>query len=65
MAKLPGLFKRNGIYYLRVVIPKSLQTADYHQARTSGAIQRATFLAEFIRTRRSKSMPEATKSMAH
>ncbi|MES2279896.1 MAG: site-specific integrase [Pseudomonadota bacterium] len=61
MAKLPGLFKRNGIYYIRVVIPKSLRrrigdstkavkslhTADYHQARTSGAIQRAMFLAEF------------------
>ena len=71
MAKLPGLFKRNGIYYLRVVIPKSLRrraedstkvvkslhTSDYQQARTAGAVQRATFLTEFSRIAQGQSGP--------
>jgi hypothetical protein len=61
MAKLPGLFPRNGAGYLRVVIPhelstvcaskraivESLRTKAVLQAKVKATIRRATLLARF------------------
>lgn len=61
MATLPGLFQRNGVYQLRVMIPKDLQqayggrsklveslsTSDNQTAKLLGTALRAARLAEF------------------
>ena len=61
MAKLPGLFQRNGVWTLRVMIPlplqasygnrskliESLQTTDSAPAKIRGTARRAELLAEF------------------
>ena len=60
MAKLPGLFQREGVYQLRVIIPKGVQraysgtkkrveslgTSDYQTAKVVATALRATRLAE-------------------
>ena len=66
MAKLPGMFQRKGVWYLRVMIPlelrghyqgakaqivESLKTSDYTQAKVKATIRRATHLAEFEQVR--------------
>jgi hypothetical protein len=65
MAKLPGLFQRNGVWTLRVMIPlelqpsygsrskiiESLQTGDYDQAKVRGTQRRAALLEEFQQKR--------------
>lgn len=72
MAKLPGLFERDGVYYLRVMIPKdlreaygarekfveSLNTRDNRQARFLGTQMRASRLAEFEQRRRELAPPK-------
>lgn len=65
MARLPGLFQRDGIHYLRTVIPldlqatygttkrvQSLQTRDSQTAKVAGTALRAELLGEFARKRR-------------
>ncbi len=66
MAKLPGLFQRNGVWTLRVMIPlelqpfyegrskliESLKTGDSAQAKVRGTLRRAELLAEFEQKRR-------------
>ncbi len=67
MAKLPGMFQRNGIWYVRVMVPldlrghlpgsksqivESLKTSDYTQAKVRATIRRATHLAQFEQARR-------------
>jgi integrase len=66
MAKLPGLFLREGVYQLRVMVPKdlsaayggktrltySLTTGNHREASLRGAAKRAEVLAEFDRKRK-------------
>ena len=66
MAKLPGLFQRESVCQLRVMIPKDLQsayggtakrveslgTSDHQTAKVVGTGLRATRLAEFEQKRR-------------
>jgi hypothetical protein len=61
MAKLPGLFKRDGIYQLCVVVPKRLQalysgktkliqslsTANRYEVGVLGSLHRAKMLGHF------------------
>jgi integrase len=66
MAKLPGMFQRKGVWYLRVMIPlelrshypgsrtqivESLKTTDYTEAKVRATIRRATHLAAFQQAR--------------
>jgi integrase len=80
MAKLPGLFQRDGSYHLRVVVPndlrpsydkttirQSLGTASAREAALRGATKRAELLAEFAQKRRELSpqaLDEVTPEMA-
>jgi hypothetical protein len=66
MAKLPGLFVREGVYQLRVMVPKDLHTAygaktrltyslatgNHREATLRGTTKRAEVLAEFDRKRK-------------
>ena len=67
MAKLPGMFQRKGVWYVRVMIPlelrgqfpgsksqvvESLKTSDYTDAKVKATIRRATHLARFEQVRR-------------
>ncbi|WP_162910300.1 site-specific integrase [Azohydromonas sediminis] len=75
MAKLPGLFKRGGVYQLRTMIPKDLQGAfggrcklveslgvtDADRAKVEGTVRRATHLAEFERMRSGRSPQRVDK----
>jgi integrase len=65
MAKLPGLFKREGIYQLRIMIPKDLQEAyegrtkvieslgvsSSDEAKTKGVLKRGEWLTQFSQKR--------------
>jgi integrase len=62
MARLPGLFQRKGVWYLRVMIPlplrdtayagrsqlvETLRTSDSMTSKVKGTVRRAELLAEF------------------
>jgi integrase len=72
MAKLPGLFKRDGIYQLRVIVPKhlcplyspktkliqSLGTTDRREAAIRGSLHRAKVLGHFAQNGSPQDLPK-------
>ena len=67
MAKMPGMFQRKGVWYVRVMIPldlrghypgsksqvvESLKTSDCTLAKVKATIRRAAHLAQFEQARR-------------
>lgn len=76
MAKLPGLFRRDGIYQLRVVVPKRLQalysgktkliqslsTTNRFEAGVLGSLHRAKLLGHFARNGHESALPKLDHS---
>lgn len=76
MAKLLGLFPRDGVWYIRVLVPKDLQdhfgndsgkvvkslkTRDYSEAKARATMFRAEMVAAFDQKRRELAPPKTVE----